>query len=203
MRRSASCASTADDLRHLHERQHAFLHARAARRRDDDERILALERPLAEARDLLADDRAHRAAHEREVHHAERSPAATSSVPVHASSASVSPAFAVAFLRRAGYSGNPSGSVDRRSTSTSSIDPSSSSRRNSRTPECGDDSRSSGRRSCCARTFHGCPCVRTPRTSPRRRRESRDAHAGAAGAFCLSCSPGHGGNLGVTESLRG
>ena len=58
-------------LRHLHQREHAFLHARAARRADDDERILPLERALAEPRDLLADDRAHRAAHEGEVHDAE------------------------------------------------------------------------------------------------------------------------------------
>ncbi len=70
MRRSASCAEHGRDLRHLHERQHALLHARAAGRRDDDERVFAFQRPLGEARDLLADDGSHRAAHEREVHHA-------------------------------------------------------------------------------------------------------------------------------------
>ena len=49
-------------------------------------------------------------------------------VPAAASSASPSPAFAVAFFRRAGYSGKPSGSVDLMSSSSSSIVPSSSRR---------------------------------------------------------------------------
>ena len=71
MRRSASCDSIAD----------AFAicisdSTPSCMRAPPDaemriERILSLERALAEARDLLADDRAHRAAHEREVHDAE------------------------------------------------------------------------------------------------------------------------------------
>ena len=53
----------------------------------------------------------------------------------------------------------------------------------SRPPGCAGDSRNSGRRSCSARTSRGCRCGRTPRTSPRRRRESpaaRDAACAAA-----------------------
>jgi hypothetical protein len=48
-----------------------------------------------------------------------------SSVPVTASIASESPAFSIDFFRRAGYSGKPSGSAERRSTSVSSSVPSS------------------------------------------------------------------------------
>ena len=69
---SASRPSAAHGLGELHQRQRAFLHARAARRRDDDQRQSLGERVLGGARDLLADDRAHRAAHEGEVHGAHR-----------------------------------------------------------------------------------------------------------------------------------
>ena len=58
----------AHGLGHLHEREHVLLHARAARGRDRDERDAALGRDVARAREHLADDAAHRAAHEREVH---------------------------------------------------------------------------------------------------------------------------------------
>ena len=55
-------------LGHLHERQHVLLHARAAGGRDRDQRDAPLGRDVARAREDLADDAAHRAAHEREVH---------------------------------------------------------------------------------------------------------------------------------------
>ena len=53
-------------LRHLHQRQHALLHARAAGRAEHDRRPPVRDGALELARDLLADDRAHRAAHELE-----------------------------------------------------------------------------------------------------------------------------------------
>ena len=59
-------------LGQLHERERALLHASAAGRRDDDERQSLDEGLLGRAGDLLADDGAHRAAHEPEVHHAQR-----------------------------------------------------------------------------------------------------------------------------------
>src|SRR6266542_6669044 len=57
-------------LRHLHQTQDALLHARAAGCRNKNEREFSLERLLSEPRDLFTDNRAHRATHEREVHHA-------------------------------------------------------------------------------------------------------------------------------------
>ncbi len=59
-------------LRHLHQREHAFFHARAARRRAHDDRQLALARAFEQAREAFADDGAHRAAAKVEVHHAQR-----------------------------------------------------------------------------------------------------------------------------------
>ena len=70
-----------DRLRHLHQREDPLLHARAAGRRDRDERDAALDRAVARARELLADDAAHRAAHEREVHHRELAARARRSSP--------------------------------------------------------------------------------------------------------------------------
>jgi hypothetical protein len=58
-------------LRELHEGERPLLHPRAAGRGDDDERDAARARALGRARDLLPDDRPHRAAHEPEVHDAE------------------------------------------------------------------------------------------------------------------------------------
>ncbi len=60
-----------DRLRQLHQRQDPLLHAGAAGGRDRDQRQPACRRVLAGARELLADDAAHRAAHEREIHHRE------------------------------------------------------------------------------------------------------------------------------------
>ncbi|OMP13937.1 hypothetical protein COLO4_00590 [Corchorus olitorius] len=54
-------------LRHLHERQQAFLHARATGGRHADERHLLLQRRLCAARETLAHHGAHRAAHEFEL----------------------------------------------------------------------------------------------------------------------------------------
>ena len=59
-------------LGQLHERERALLHPRPARRADDDERGAGREGVLRGAGHLLADDRAHRAAHEPEVHDAQR-----------------------------------------------------------------------------------------------------------------------------------
>ena len=53
-------------LGHLHQREDALLHARAARGGEDQRRDLPLERPLEHPGDLLAGDRAHRSAHELE-----------------------------------------------------------------------------------------------------------------------------------------
>ena len=59
-------------LGQLHERERALLHPRATRGADDDERRAGGERVLRGAGDLLADDGAHRATHEPEVHDAQR-----------------------------------------------------------------------------------------------------------------------------------
>ena len=69
--RLAQQVDRADCLRHLHEREHVLLHARAAGGRDRDQRDAALGRHVAGAREQLAHDAAHRAAHEGEVHRAE------------------------------------------------------------------------------------------------------------------------------------
>jgi hypothetical protein len=53
-------------LRHLHEAQHALLHPGASRRAEHHGGPLVRDRALELARDLLADHRAHRAAHELE-----------------------------------------------------------------------------------------------------------------------------------------
>src|SRR4051794_4568694 len=55
-------------LRELHQRERALLHPGAAARRHDHERDPLVEGRLRGSRDLLPDDRTHRAAHEREVH---------------------------------------------------------------------------------------------------------------------------------------
>ena len=54
-------------LAHLHQAQHAFLHARATAGDDGDERYAPIGRELQREGHLLADDAAHAAAHEREV----------------------------------------------------------------------------------------------------------------------------------------
>ncbi len=59
-------------LGQLHQGQRALLHPGAARGADDDQRHPLVERVLGGAGHLLADDRAHRAAHEPEVHDADR-----------------------------------------------------------------------------------------------------------------------------------
>ncbi len=58
-------------LDELHQRVGALLHARPARRRDDDERDPILQGRLTGAGDLLAHDGTHRATHEPEVHRAD------------------------------------------------------------------------------------------------------------------------------------
>ena len=58
--------------RHLHEREHAFLHARPAGRREDDEGRALLERERRGGNDRLACRHAERAAHELEVLHGHR-----------------------------------------------------------------------------------------------------------------------------------
>ena len=61
----------ADGLRQLHERQDPLLHARATGARDGDQRHAAHRRGVAGPGELLPHDAAHRAAHEREIHHGE------------------------------------------------------------------------------------------------------------------------------------
>ena len=61
----------AHGLRHLHERQHVLLHARAAQAATETSGMPRSARHVGCAREDLADDAAHRAAHEREVHRAE------------------------------------------------------------------------------------------------------------------------------------
>ena len=107
----------ADGLGHLHEREHVLLHARAARGRDRDERDAALGRDVARAREDLADDAAHRAAHEREVHACRARTACPSIVAAPAIIASPRPVATSASLRRSVYgrrSVNASGSAERK-----------------------------------------------------------------------------------------
>src|SRR5262249_33660700 len=63
------------DLGHLHQREDALLHARAAGRRDDDQRLLLVHGPLDGLGDFLADHGTHRAAHEAVLHRADDHPA--------------------------------------------------------------------------------------------------------------------------------
>ena len=55
-------------LRHLHEAQGTFLHARPAARRDNQKRKPPRRRRLDQPRDLLADGGSHARAHETEIH---------------------------------------------------------------------------------------------------------------------------------------
>ena len=73
--RQARLAVTLDcgrDFRHLHERNQAFLHARAARAGEQHQRQTLFGGMLGQARDALAHHRAHRAHEERGIHHANR-----------------------------------------------------------------------------------------------------------------------------------
>src|SRR2546423_921203 len=58
-------------FRHLHQRENALLHSRAAGCRDDNQWELPLQRALSEACDLLSHHGAHGTAHEGEVHDTE------------------------------------------------------------------------------------------------------------------------------------
>ena len=63
---SAECAAR---LCHLHEAEHALIHARAARGRDHDD-TAAMGRPIFDyARDAFASDRPHGGGEEAEIHH--------------------------------------------------------------------------------------------------------------------------------------
>src|SRR5258708_7570934 len=57
-----------EDLRHLHERERALLHPRAAGGAHDEQRYAVRDRALGGAGELLPHHAAHRAAHEVEVH---------------------------------------------------------------------------------------------------------------------------------------
>ena len=57
------------DLGHLHQAEHALLHAGAAGGTHDQHRVAAGSGGFDQAGELLAHHRAHRAAHEAEVHH--------------------------------------------------------------------------------------------------------------------------------------
>jgi hypothetical protein len=56
-------------LRHLHQAEHPFIHARSARRRDDDYRATVRRPILNRTRDPFADDGTHGRSQEREIHH--------------------------------------------------------------------------------------------------------------------------------------
>ena len=58
------------DLRHLHQRQRAFLHTRAARSGKHDYRAAVADRSLNQSRNLFSDRRTHRAADKIHVHRA-------------------------------------------------------------------------------------------------------------------------------------
>ena len=62
-----SCVSGRGGLGHLHQREQALLHARAADGGEADEGQLLLDGGLDAAHEALADHRAHRAAHELEL----------------------------------------------------------------------------------------------------------------------------------------
>ena len=66
-------------LAHLHQAEHALLHAGATTRHDADERVAPLGGELEGQRHLLADDAAHAAAHEIEVKHGQNAVAAVDS----------------------------------------------------------------------------------------------------------------------------
>ena len=70
----AQALERGEGLGQLHQGQRALLHPGAARRADHDERHAQVERRFGGAGHLLADDGAHRAAHEPEVHHADGDP---------------------------------------------------------------------------------------------------------------------------------
>ena len=61
-------------LGHLHEAEHAFVHACPAAGGDDDQRDAPVGRRLDESRELLAHHRAHGASQELEIHHTESHP---------------------------------------------------------------------------------------------------------------------------------
>lgn len=60
------------DFRHLHERNQAFLHARAARAGEQHQRQALFGSMLGQARNALAHHRAHRAHEERRIHYTNR-----------------------------------------------------------------------------------------------------------------------------------
>ena len=62
----------AGDLGHLHQAEHAFLHARPARGADNQHRQALGRGGLDQAGEFLAHHRAHRAAHEAEIHGPDR-----------------------------------------------------------------------------------------------------------------------------------
>ncbi len=78
-------------LRHLHQRQRAFHHPRAAGARHDDDRLAPLQRHLDGARDLLAGHDAHAAADERVLHRRDHDVECRRAVPVATITASLSP----------------------------------------------------------------------------------------------------------------
>ena len=113
-----------DGLRELHQRERPLLHPRAAATPTRRSAASASARAcLGGAGDLLADDRAHRAAHEPEVHDADRRPAGRRSCRCPRRRRRACPVASWAAATRSGYgfwSTNPSGSTDWRPASRSS-----------------------------------------------------------------------------------
>ena len=93
----------AGGLGHLHERDGALLHARAAGAGDADQRHVLGGGGLAGAPEPLADDAAHAAAHEEEVHDGEHAGHLADASPVPPTIASVRPLVACASRTRSGY----------------------------------------------------------------------------------------------------
>ena len=67
----AEAVDRSNGLGHLHEREDVLLHARATGAGDADQRDAVGDRVVRGQAEALAHDAAHRAAHEREVHHGE------------------------------------------------------------------------------------------------------------------------------------
>ena len=81
-RARSSRASAPQILRHLHQREGAFHHARAARAADDHDRAALLDRALDATRDLLADHDAHAAADELILHRGDDRPNPVDACPM-------------------------------------------------------------------------------------------------------------------------
>ncbi len=167
-----TCSTAIDGARHLHQRQDALLHARAARGGDDDQRRApAAPRARAAATKPSPTADAHRAAHEVEVERRDHHRACRRCWPCATMSASCSPVLALRLLQPVGVAlavaepqrieRRPSAArcADRRRRRTAA--PGGASRR------CACDGRNAGRPAGWPRGRGGRSSARRPGTCPR------------------------------------